>query len=207
MESPPGLPWFRIQRLYSGTTLFVYKRKRIKRNQPSTHTPVYRIYNFSLWFRKVPWFHAPPGFKRLFGLRALVKRQVQPFSLALLLTMINLITSGDGIPGWCAALTACMAVLIPFVVMTGTRKDEFSKDGDKNNDYLRRSNFQWMDGDREIPHSLENLRALPPRAFLRGQAGPSKCDRYLQTWGARLQWFQVQRNDANPLNFASAWRR
>ena len=144
-------------------------------------------------------------FKRLFGLGALVKRQVQPFSLAMLLTMISLITSGGGIPGWCAALTACMAVLIPFVVMTGTRKDEFSKDGDKDNDYLRRSNFQWMDGDREIPHSPENLRALPPRAFLRGQAGPSKCDRYLQTWGARLQWFQ--RNDANPLNFASAWRR
>ena len=144
-------------------------------------------------------------FKSLFGLGALVKRQVQPFSLAMLLAMINLVVSGGGIPGWSAALTACMAVLIPFVVMTGTRKDEFSKDGAKDNDYLRRSNFQWMDGDREILHSPENLRALPPRAFLRGQAGPSKCDRYLQTWGARLQWFQ--RNDANPLNFASAWRR
>ena len=144
-------------------------------------------------------------FKRLFGLGALVKRQVQPFSLAMLMCMITLVTSGGGIPGWSTTLTACMAVLIPFVVMTGTRKDEFSKDGAKDNDYLRRSNFQWMDGDREIPHTPANLRALPPRAFLRGQAGPSKCDRYLQTWGARHQWFQ--RNDANPLNFASAWRR
>ena len=144
-------------------------------------------------------------FKRLFGLGALVKRQVQPFSLAMLLTMISLLTSGGGIPGWSAALTACMCVLIPFECMTGTRKDEFTKDGAGDNDYLRRSNFQWMDGEREVLHTPENIRNLPARAFLRGQAGPSKCDRYLQTWGARMQWFQ--RNDANPLNFASAFRR
>ena len=40
------VPWFRIQSLYSGTTLFVYRWKRIKRNQPSTRTPVYRIQLF-----------------------------------------------------------------------------------------------------------------------------------------------------------------
>lgn len=144
-------------------------------------------------------------FKKLYGLGALIKRQAQPFSNAMLLTMIGYLTGGGGIPGWTAALTASLHVLVCYSVMTGTRKDEWSKDGPKDTDFTRRSNFQWMDGDREIPHTPENIRALPANAFLRGQAAPSKCDRYLQTWGARLQWFQ--RNDANPLNFASAWRR
>jgi hypothetical protein len=144
-------------------------------------------------------------FKVLFGLGALIQRQVQPFSHVMLLAMITLLTSGGGIPGWSATFAAAWAVILPFLVMTGTRKDEWTKDGTDDNDYLRRSNFQWMDGEHEVMHTTENLRALPKDAFLRGQAGPSKCDRYLQTWGTRLQWFR--RDDTNPLNFASAFLR
>ena len=142
-------------------------------------------------------------FKRLFGLDALVKQQAQPFSRVMLLALMALLSSGGGIPTWSSGLTACMQVLVCFSVMSGTRKNEFTKDGCTDNDYLRRNNFQWMDGEVEIPHTRENLLRLPLDAFLRGQAAPSKCDRYLQTWGNRMQWYQ--RDATNPLCFASAF--
>ena len=72
---------------------------------------------------------------------ALVKRQVMPFNNVMLITMIGYLTGGGGIPGWSTALTACMHVLFCYVVMTGTRKDEWTRSGPKGTDYTRRSNF------------------------------------------------------------------
>ena len=68
---------------------------------------------------------------------------------------------------------------------------------------MRRSNFTWFDGAREITPSPDGLSHIRNGCYLRGVSAPSKCDRDNVEWGAKPMWFLV--DDQNPLNFASRY--
>ena len=143
-------------------------------------------------------------YRARWGDDALVPQKRRPFKLADLLKMCEALTAHT-ILEWSADLHFALLVLICFCLSTGMRRDEWSKSGADDASYMRRSNFVWFEGDREIEATPAALARIRNGCYLRGKSAPSKCDRDNLEWGARDMWFLV--DDTNPLNFASRYLR
>ena len=105
---------------------------------------------------------------------------------------------------WAVALIDAWQAMHPFLMATGTRKEEItaSHPGDDN---LRRMHFVWIsaDGD-ELAMTADIIRSRCNGDLLRGQPAPSKCDRLGITWSKQKQFFRY--DDSDPLNFPVAWQ-
>ena len=141
-------------------------------------------------------------YRARWGDDALVPQKRRPFKLADLLRMVAALTA-HRIAEWSVALHFAILVLVCFCLSTGMRRDEWTATHSCDSSHMRRSNFVWFNGDREVEATPAELARIRNGCYLRGKSAPSKCDRDNLEWGARDMWFLV--DDTNPLNFASRY--
>ena len=142
--------------------------------------------------------------KKQYGLAALAVHQAKVFSAAMLLAIATVL-QGSGVATWSTALTEAWGVMHPYLIATGTRKEEITAafTGDDN---IMRANFVWIDDDgNELRMTIEVIRSRRNGHLLRATGGASKCDRLFITWAKQKQFFRY--GDSDPLNFPVAFQR
>ena len=104
---------------------------------------------------------------------------------------------------WPKPKSTSMNTAFKFALSSGARKNEYTRENQRDARYYRRSNFTLYNNGEEVVITRAALQAARNGWYVRCVSVSSKADQQNTEWGSRPMWFVI--DDTQPLNFGAAW--